>query len=232
MNWKFIAILLLALAPAYGWAACPDVGLVLAIDNSGSIDANEFAIQQQGYAAAFRSQAVQNAMAAAGVVDVAVILWGDSEMRLQVLPWQRVGGAADAGELADRIAGLSRVATGSTGIGRGLSAAVDLFHQSGSCALRKIVNVSGDGYESHLPRALAFVPLAVARKRATDAGITVNALAITQDVASLGRWYHDRLITGPDTFVMEVRGFDSFAAAIQRKLAREVAPPMLAAAQP
>ena len=46
-------------------ARCADLALVLAIDASGSIDAAEFALQQQGYAAAFRAPHVQSALAAA-----------------------------------------------------------------------------------------------------------------------------------------------------------------------
>lgn len=211
-------------------ARCADVALVLAIDASGSIDAAEFALQQQGYAAAFRAPRVQSALAAAGTVDIGVVIWGDTEMAAQVLPLQRLRTQADAMALSFLISALPRQAHGNTGIGRGVSTALDLLEAPGVCAARRLVNVSGDGPETLSPRPRNHVPLPIARQRAADLGITINALAIETEVADLADWYRDRLITGPDAFVMSVGGFESFAEAIAEKLAREIGPPQLASA--
>ena len=77
-------------------AQCPDLALVLAVDSSGSIDAKEFDLQRAGYAAAFTDPQVLAALQSAGVVDVALVLWGDTEMPAQVFPWHRITTAADA----------------------------------------------------------------------------------------------------------------------------------------
>lgn len=67
--------------PSSGAAfSCPDLALVLAIDASGSIDARDFTLQQAGYAAAFTNPEVLDAMAGAGMVDVAVVFWGDETL--------------------------------------------------------------------------------------------------------------------------------------------------------
>lgn len=211
------------------FAGCADVALVLAIDSSGSIDTQDFAVQQQGYAAAFRDPRVQHAMAAAGVVDVAVIMWGDTEMAPQVIPWQRIASARDADAMARHIAGVPRKVSGDTGIGRGLWLALDLLDAAEGCAQRRIVNVSGDGPELISSRARNHVPLRHARDRAAAMGVTVNGLAITHEVADLDLWYQERVIVGPGSFVMAVADFDSFAEAIARKLDREIGPPDLAA---
>jgi hypothetical protein len=213
-------------------AECADLALVLAIDASGSIDPPEFVLQQAGYANAFRSRRVQGALAEAGVVDVAVVLWGDTEMVPQVLDWQRLDRAMDADVLAGRIAGLARQVTGDTGIGSGLSVALDLLDGPGQCAARLMVNISGDGVETVGARPRRMVPLALARTRAEAMGVTVNALAITTDVTDLAGWYRDRVITGPGAFVMQVAGFDSFGEAIIEKLAREIRPQAMAAVYP
>jgi Protein of unknown function (DUF1194) len=213
-------------------AECADLALVLAIDASGSISPAEFALQQAGYANAFRSRRVQGALAEAGVVDVAVVLWGDTEMAVQVLDWQRLDGAMDGEVLAGRIAGLARQVTGDTGIGSGLSAALDVLDRPGQCAARLMVNISGDGVETIGARPRRVVPLAMARARAEAMGVTINALAITTDEADLPGWYRDRVITGPGAFVMEVAGFDTFAEAIIEKLAREIRPQAMAAVYP
>jgi Protein of unknown function (DUF1194) len=221
--------LALCLGPArLGLTACPDLALVLAIDGSGSIDASEFDLQMTGYAAAFRAPRVKAALASAGRVDVAVVLWGDDGLLKEVLPWQSLQGAQDAEALARRIAGMPRSVMGSTGIGSGISRALDLLAARGDCAGRRLINVSGDGMESMTPRARVGVTMAQARIRARDMGVTINALAITNEVADLGDWFRDKVITGPDAFVMQVTGFDTFGDAIARKLAREIALPQVA----
>ena len=218
--------------PSSGAAfSCSDLALVLAIDSSGSINDRDFSLQQAGYAAAFTDRQVLDALAGAGVVDVAVVLWGDDERVPQVLPWRRVTSDADAAGLAADIAGVPRRVTGDTGIGRGLWTALDLLDAGAPCALRRIINVSGDGKESHGPRPRHHVPLAVARERAAEMGVTINGLAITPNVAGLEGWYRDRVITGPDAFVMTATSFDAFGAAIIRKLAQEIALPVMAAAE-
>jgi Protein of unknown function (DUF1194) len=218
--------------PSSGAAfSCADLALVLAIDSSGSINAQDFSTQQAGYATAFTDRRVQAALAAAGVVDVAVVFWGDEEMAPQVLPWRRIADPDDATGLAAAIMGTPRRVTGDTGIGRGLWTALDLLEESEACAARRIVNVSGDGKESHGPRPRHRLSLAVARERAAEMGVTVNALAITVEAGDLEGWYRSRLITGPDAFVVTATSFDAFGEAIIRKLAREIALPALAAAE-
>lgn len=218
--------------PSSGAAfSCPDLALVLAIDSSGSIDDRDFALQQTGYATAFSDQRVLDALAGAGVVDVAVVLWGDEDMVPQVLPWQRIAGPADAGRLGGQIATLSRRVTGDTGIGNGLWAALDLLERDQICAARRIVNVSGDGKESFGARPGHRIPLVLARQRAAEMGVTINGLAITVQGPGLEEWYRRQVITGPDAFVMSVRSFADFGEAIIRKLAREIAIPSLAVAK-
>ena len=49
-------------------SACLDVALVLAVDSSASVSGDEFALQQNGIASAFRDPAVLDAIAKAGRV--------------------------------------------------------------------------------------------------------------------------------------------------------------------
>ncbi len=216
--------------PASGaFARCADLALVLAIDGSGSIDAREFNLQQLGYAAAFLDPRVQSALAEAGVVDVAVVLWGDGEMATQVQPWHRVASVADAARLGAGLADIPRQVTGNTGIGSGLSAALDLIENDATCATRRIINVSGDGKESVGPGHRTYLPVTEARARAGAMGITVNGLAISEGGSEVADYYRDKVITGPDAFVMSVATFEAFGEAIIRKLAREIALPKVAA---
>ncbi len=214
--------------PAMAQADCADLALVLAVDASGSIDAEEFSLQRQGYALAFADPTVRAALQSAGTVDVALVLWGDAEIAPQTFAWQRITTAGQTETLMANLMFAPRQVTGNTGIGRGVSAALDLLEAH--CALRRIINVSGDGIESTSPRPRHNIPLVTARARADAMGVTINALAIANEQADLANWYEDHLITGPGAFVMTAASFDDFGAAIIRKLGREIAPPQLAMA--
>ncbi len=89
------------------------------------------------------------------------------------------------------------------------------------CAVRRVINVSGDGTETVQPRPRQHVPLALARARAVKMGVTINALAIETDVQGLEDWYRENLIAGPGSFVVRIDDFDVFAEAIVKKLARK-----------
>lgn len=229
---QFLAVLGGAACATAARATCADLALVLAIDGSGSITAPDYDLQRAGYAAAFASADVQDALASAGVVDVAVVIWGDSELSPQILPWQRIVTPADATLLAAKIANTPRKVTGNTGIGSGLWTAIDLLEAFDVCAARQIINVSGDGPETRSPRPRRFIDLQAARTRAQEMGVTINGLAITSDFADLESWYSAHVITGPGAFVMVARNFEDFGDAITRKLAREIALPSLAFADP
>jgi hypothetical protein len=208
-------------------ATCADVALVLAIDASGSVKEDEFALQQQGYAQAFRSPLVQKALSDAGVVDIGAVIFSDTEIGLQVLPMMRLYRGSGAEELAVQIEAMARPLPGNTGVGLAVTAAIELLDAPGTCAHRRLINLSGDGPESQGPRSRTPVSTAAARARAEDLGITINALAIRNEVPDLAQWYRTWLITGPGAFVMEVKGFESFADSIVEKLVREISPPQL-----
>jgi hypothetical protein len=207
------------------------VALVLAIDASGSVKDDEFFLQQQGYAQAFRSPDVRAVLADAGIVDIGAVLFSDSERDLQIIPMTRIVRGAGTEEFARRLDTVPRPVPGNTGIGIAIAAATTLLGAPGACAHRRIINLSGDGPESMAPRARTALSTADARRRAEELGITINALAIAHEVPDLGEWYRTQLIAGPGAFVMEVKGFESFAGAIERKLLREIGPEPIAVLQ-
>lgn len=203
-------------------ADCADVGLVLAIDASGSISGTEFDIQRQGYATALLAPPVTLAFAEAGVVDVAAVFWGDSSYQPQVVPWHRITSAADLARFSAALLAAPRQMSGDTHIGNGLAAAMALFEAAGHCSERQLIDLSGDGRASFETGRKPVISLAVARAHAERKGITVNALAITTEDSELPRYYADNLISGPFAFVLHVDGLESFGAAMTQKLMREL----------
>jgi hypothetical protein len=67
------------------------------------------------------------------------------------------------------------------------------------------------------------LPPAVARDRVVAAGITINGLAILTEEPWLEAYYRSNVIGGPGAFVVAARDFRSFADAVLRKLAQEIA---------
>ena len=183
--------LILLLAALFGSAdraaaaPCADVALVLAVDSSGSIDDGEFALQLDGFAAAFRHPVVLDAIALTGRVDLAAVFWGDPGAPVQIVPWHMIESRADAARFADRLATMPRHTYGGTGLGNGVQAALNLLSDPSRCALRSVINVSGDGRATTSKAIQRAAPpgatnqetlLAHANRLAGRRGVTINGL--------------------------------------------------------
>jgi hypothetical protein len=210
-------------------ATCNDVALVLAVDASASISPGEFLLQRQGIAAAFRDASVQQAIAQAGTVVVSAVFWGSEGMAKVQSGWVLVDGPQGAEEFARTVEAMPRKVTGDTGLGSGLVTAIVKLTSPNLCAVRKIINLSGDGEETRTVRGKRrFAPAPMARDMAHNLQVEINALAISNEQPDLAQYYTRNVITGPDAFVMEVRDYAGFADALRRKLIREISPRVVA----
>jgi len=197
-----------------------DVALVLAIDVSGSVDNDRFALQREGIAAALESEEVVAAVSS-GVnqaIEIAVVEWAEEQRVL--VPWIILRGRDDLKALATylRGAGRSWVHT-MTDPGGGISAAEQLFAAEPFVGLRRVIDVSGDGRQNS-----GEVATADARDSAVSDGITVNGLPIASErEPGIEDWYQANVIGGPGAFLVAADSYDAFAAAFQRKLTLEIA---------
>ena len=217
----------LALGMAVGAAApagaqerrAVDLELALLVDVSSSVNDQEFRLQADGLAAAFRAPAVRSALrrlARRGVA-VSVIQWANHANQRSSVDWTLLRGDADAFRLAARIAAMPRLDhRGHTAIGSALGFALEALETNRFAGLRRVIDVSGDG------RANDGVPLHAARDRALDRGVTVNGLAILNELPHLDRYFRKYLIGGAGSFVMVARDYADFAAAMTGKLLREI----------
>src|SRR5690349_283884 len=80
---------LLSNSAAAGPARTADVALVLAVDVSGSVDADRFRLQMQGYADAFQRREVIEAIQSGPEQAIAVTLveWSGTGHQQQVIGW-------------------------------------------------------------------------------------------------------------------------------------------------
>jgi Protein of unknown function (DUF1194) len=205
-----------------------DLELVLAIDSSGSVDFREFELQARGIARAFGDPEVIEAIegAAPNGIAVSVIQWSGRRQHLVTIDWTRITDAASARALAARVDAMGRVLIGETAIADALRFASEQLAYGPFQGTRQIIDVSGDG-----PTNAGGDPDPL-RDAAALAGITINGLAILNEVPRLDRYYAEHVIGGPDAFIMAAKGYDDFAHAIRLKLLREIRGAPLAEAGP
>lgn len=200
-----------------------DLELVLAIDSSSSIAGEEFELQINGYAQAFRDPAVIAAIMALQPHGIAVTLvqWSASFQQFQSVPWHHVRDAESAEAFAAAIEANSRQFVGfGTAIGSAIAYSVGLFGASRFAGRRRVIDISADE-RSNMGSHPSYM-----RKSAVDAGITVNGLAVLEGDDSLPDYFREFVITGTASFVVSVESYRHIAQAVRRKLLRELSAPV------
>jgi hypothetical protein len=197
-------------------ASTVGLGLVLAIDVSGSVDASEYALQLNGYVQAFQSAAVQNAILGAqgGAIYATLVQWSGAGEQVQSVGWTKIDSVASSNAFATTVGGVARAFAGLTAPGTAINFSQGLFASLPEAVLRRVIDVSGDGEEND------GVNTGNARNAAVAAGTTINGLAIGG--AGLLTWYQNNVIGGPGAFAIQSNSFQAFGAAIQDKLVREI----------
>jgi Protein of unknown function (DUF1194) len=211
-------------------AAGVDLAVVLAADVSRSIDDGEFELQRKGYAAALTDPRVLKAIRASPNHSIVVcfIEWSGAEDQKIVLPWTEIRDEEDGGGAAATILQAPRSFTGRTSISAAIDFAMAYFTKAKYPLTRRIIDISGDG-TSNSGR-----PITDARDQALAAGVTINGLAIINDQPNLGYsshthppgglpdYYRQNVVGGPNSFLIVVKDFASFADAMANKLAKEI----------
>ncbi|HTV38308.1 MAG TPA: DUF1194 domain-containing protein [Xanthobacteraceae bacterium] len=239
-HWRLIVVAAgaafasLALQPATVHAQTVDAAIVLAADVSRSIDDEEFELQRHGYAEAVTSpqflQAVQGG--AHGAVALCLVEWAGPEQQAVVAKWMVIRDGEGAAEFAKILLDAPRSSAGRTAIGDGIDYAMAQLAAAGFTALRRVIDVSGDGTNNSGREVTA------ARDDAVGKGVIINGLAIinektggmpgtflyahTHPPGGLPDYYRNNVIGGPGAFVLQISNFDTFAEAMTNKLITEV----------
>jgi Protein of unknown function (DUF1194) len=222
---RALGLLALLFASAIAAAAAPAatpvaVQLVLAVDVSGSVDQLRFELQREGYAAAFRSPAVLQAIRSTetGSIAVTMLQWTGPARHVVAVDWAVIDDAASAERFAEAIARAPRALFGG---GTSISGAIDysltMFARSPFPAQRRVIDVSGDGANNRGR------PAEDARDDAIQAGVTINGLPILTLEPDLDVYYRQSVIGGPGAFVSAVNSYEEFPRAVRNKLITEIA---------
>lgn len=196
-----------------------DLQLVLAVDASGSVSQHRFELQRAGYAAAFRDPDVISAIrgGGSGAIAVTMVQWTGPRLHVVVLPWTVVRDK----ETAEVVARLierhpRRLFGGGTSISGAIDFSVTQFPLSPWKGYRRVIDVSGDGANS------SGRPVSMARDEAVAQDIVINGLPILAMEPYLDVHYRDEVIGGPGAFMIGVKDFEEFPAAVRRKLVLEI----------
>jgi hypothetical protein len=215
-------ILALLFAGAPSWVEeSVDLALVLAVDASGSVDSREYDLQLRGIAGALRDPEVQRAIAEgpSGRIAINLLVWAQHEVPKDESGWNVLASPADLERFAAAVERFPRNVSGATGLGEGIAAALRALETSPLAARREVIDVSGDGAET--PARDYFVMIDQARAMANARGVVINGLVILGEDGVEG-WYRRKVLLGPEAFLEIARDYEDFAAAMRRKLLREI----------
>jgi hypothetical protein len=224
MKFKKLAISMAIAASVVGFSgtaqAVPvSLELALLVDVSGSVDANEYNLQRQGYIDAFNDAGIQSAIASfAGGIAVTYIEWsGAAQQSIQVV-WTQITNAAQSSAFASAIAATPRVYSGLTAPGSAINFVTPSFTSNTFEGSRWVIDVSGDGQENDgadtsNARDAFLLPTAGVSK-------AINGLPIGG--GTLTNWYANNVVGGTNAFLIAANDFTDFGDAVKQKIGREI----------
>jgi Protein of unknown function (DUF1194) len=218
----------LALAPFVARAAEPvGMQLILAADVSGSVNANRYKTQQDGYLDALGDSRVLNVIRELDppILAITFIAWAREQAIM--VPWTRVHDAQTMDVFRNRLKAEDRARVGiNTFISKALLFCDAQFDREFTGG-RKVIDVSGDGSDSEGISAVRDVRDALVGK-----GIVINGLPIIvkppdyifppQPPEGLDMYYRRYVVGGEGHVTIESIGFDNFRQAILQKLLLEI----------
>ena len=225
---RIVAGLLLLVALAAGPAQAQtevDLALVLAVDISYSMDPEEQALQREGFAEAFRSPLVHDAIRRGMLGKIAVVYmeWAGANDQQVIVPWTVLDDPESTLAFAHKIASTPLRRAQRTSLSGAIDFSVQLLERSGFEATRRVIDISGDGPNN---QGRFVVP---ARDEAIAKGITINGLPLMLrrpgylDIPELDVYFRDCVIGGHGAFMIPVREREQFPQAIKTKILLEVA---------
>ncbi|MBK1698605.1 DUF1194 domain-containing protein [Rhodovibrio salinarum] len=191
-----------------------DIELSLIIDVSGSISGSEYNLQMDGYASAFRQQAVIDRITGStnGIAVNAVFFASSAS---EGIAYTHLQTEADVLQFADTLDNFARPGSGGTNVAQGMQVGLDSLLNNDFDGTTLIMDVSGDG-SGGTGSAAASV-----RDDALANGVDrINAVAIESEFVRQA--FEDSVIAGPNSFALLASDFSEFETAIGRKIRAEV----------
>jgi Protein of unknown function (DUF1194) len=187
------------------------IALVLLMDISASVSADNWILQRNQTAAAVESSEVIDAISQQGAIAISTMLFGSRTH--MAMPWRMLRNAGDAHAAANEIRSINRIADISTEIGRAVNDASQNLDSVPCEPDQKIIDLSTDG-QSYPPE------MESARDAAQLAGIRINVIVVgSEDDAQALR---DSVVTH-DGFLLHADSWSQYPALFRRKIVLELA---------
>ena len=218
-------LLLVLCILAWPVQAC-QTALMFAIDTSGSINDDEWALQTEGLADALLDPEIAQ-LIIGGQVALSAFQWAGQREQDYSLPWREIKNQTHLIDFANGVRNLPRRwKNGKTAIGTAMQEMALLFDPVKHCG-RHIIDLSGDGVLNNGS------PLKPAREQLAKRHITLNGLAIeprdrfeVDGFKSLDIYYRGSVIVGKGAFVQAADGYRDYPRAIRLKLLTELGLPV------
>ncbi|MCV2869829.1 DUF1194 domain-containing protein [Defluviimonas sp. WL0002] len=204
-----------------------DLELLLLVDVSRSMSSDELKIQREGYARALTSDSVAAALGRTltGRIALAYVEWAGENRHTVLHDWTRIDGRADLERFAATLLQSRSITQSRTSITSALRFGAFMLDTNEFDGLRRVIDISGDGPNNQGGLVTE------ARDEALAEGIIINGLPLmTRDIwgerwrlEDLDVYYTRCVIGGPGSFVVPVREWRDFTAAVTRKLVLEIA---------
>jgi hypothetical protein len=214
---------LLAAGPAMAQSSVErvDVALVLAVDVSGSVDDDRFALQMEGIARAFEDREVQNTILSGqyGALLVTLVNW--SQKPQIAVPWRVIASADDALAFAADVRRVPRRAEDFTCMSLMMQVVGDkVLPLMPLPADRTVIDVSGDGRDNCNPRtAVDSIRDGLVADRVTINGLPIKA---GREAETIAPWYDQHVIGGAASFLLPANGYEDFGRAMRQKFIIEI----------
>ena len=226
MRWLLVSILSCLPLVAQAQAAKPvDIAIVVSLDRSESIDADDAAAQIDGLVFTLRHTRFRDAVGVGwfGRIALTVVTWSSFGRHQVILPWMQIAGGPDADvaaavlELDHARQHIARHGT-QTDIAFAIEVGMKQLETLPWAAGQSVVNVVADGI-SNIGRVAT-----VERDAALARGITVNGLIMARGkgIEVLSRYFRREVIGGPTSFVQLSVSNEDFARAMLRKILLEM----------
>lgn len=215
----WLTLWLLFAGTPQAWSQEVDLALVVAIDVSYSVNAVEFRQQIDGTAQAFRQKTIQDAIIGGqhGAIAVTVALWSRSDRQQTLVPWTILSTALAIDRFADQLATAEReLKPGGTSISGAIDYGLRALSACPCTPAKAVIDISADGRDSFSYRLDQW------RQLADAYAVTINGLAILNEIPTLHHYFERNVITGPAAFVEIAETYADYAQAIERKLLREL----------
>ena len=187
-------------------------------------------MQRQGYVQAIQTPDVVEAILSGpqGRIALSYVEWAGQDHFFVIVDWAVIDSPDTASAFATRLEREVITQGYTTSISTLMRRARMAFERLPLRAERRVLDISGDGPNNDGGYIVH------ARDRLTRAGITINGLPISNDrpapsgyprLENLPEYYRNCVIGGAGAFQITAESFEAFAAAIRRKLVREIAGP-------